>query len=277
MSKPQNKHFRRSVLKRHFINLVAMLCLSIFIAACASSNLPTQTPDPNSTLTRIRMGVITDLPPFATYDPVKKEASGFDVELLKTIATKADIYVEFVSIYTGYNPLLSQVSQCQLAGGISAIPVMDNSTNQMAFSEPYFSSGQVLVVKKGNIKISGLDTLAGMTVGTQVNTLSALELEKMQGIQPRLFDSFYLAFQELINGNIDAVIADHPRAWNYAKVKPNNLKIIGKEFAEVSYAIAFCKDQSETLAKVNTALASMKKDGSLDKLIKKWQLTTYGQ
>jgi polar amino acid transport system substrate-binding protein len=254
-----------------------MLCLGIFMAACASSNLPAQTPDPNSALTRIRMGVITDLPPFATYDAAKKEASGFDVELMKKIAALTDVYVEFVSINIGFNPLIAQVQQCQLDGGISAIPVMDDSTGQMIFSEPYFTTGQVLVVKKGNIKISGLDTLAGMTVGAQGNTPSAIELGKLQGIQPRLFDSFFLAFQELIAGNIDAVIADHPRAWNYAKVKSNNLKIVGNEFANVSYAIAFCKNQTDLRTKVNTALANMKKDGSLDILIKKWQVTTYGQ
>jgi polar amino acid transport system substrate-binding protein len=267
----------KSVFKRHFINHVAMLFLSIFMTACGSANSPSPTPDANSTLTRIRMGVITDVPPYASYDTVKKEASGFDVELMKTIASKADIYVEFVTISSGYNPLLNQVGQCVLDGGISAITAMDASANQIIFSEPYFTTRQVIVVKTGNIKISGLNTLAGMTVGTQANSPSALELGKMQGVQPRLFDSFFLAFQELINGNIDAVIADHPRAWNYAKVKPNNLKIVGKEFANVSYVIAFCKEQTTMREKVNEALAGMKKDGTLDKLIKKWQLTTYGQ
>jgi ABC-type amino acid transport substrate-binding protein len=76
---------------------------------------------------------------------------------------------------------------------------------------------------------------------------------------------------------LDAVIADHPRAWNFVKVKPNNLKIIGEEFGSVPYAIAFCKSQNEILQKLNSSLAEFKKDGALDKLIKKWGLTSYGE
>lgn len=277
MENQKDKPFRRFVLKRTFINLVAILFLSCILTACIGSNPANPTPDVNTPLTRIRIGVIGDLPPYITYDAEKKEVSGFDIELMKTIAKKADIYVEFVTLTAGYPHLLDQVEQCRLDGGISAIPIMDSSISQISFSEPYFTTGQVIVVKEGNIKISGLDSLSGMIVGTQAESLSSIELEKMQGIKSKFYQSYHLAFQDLINGYIDAVVADRPRAWIYEKVKSNNLKIVGDEFARVSYAVGFCKNQTEVLKKVNTALEALKKDGSLDKLIKKWQLTTYGQ
>lgn len=264
-------------MKRPFKTLIALLFLIATLPGCAVASTQVPTPDANSLLTRIRMGVVTDLPPYATYDAIKQEPAGFDIELMKTIAKKTGIYVEFLTMNAGYNHLLSQVEQCQLDGGISAIALTDENPTRMIFSEPYFSTGQVLVVKEGNIKITGLEALSGMTVGTQANSLSALELGKIQGVQPKLFESFHIAFQELIAGNIDAVIADHPRAWKYTKVKPNNLRIVGPEFASVSYAIAFCKDQTEVQANVNTALAGLKKDGTLDKLTKTWQLGNYGQ
>jgi ABC-type amino acid transport substrate-binding protein len=264
-------------LKRNPGILAALLFVSILASGCSGQRLPTATPEANSPLTRARIGVHADLAPYETYDTVKQEVSGFDIELMKTIGERANIYVEFVRINAGYNPLINQISQCRLDGGISAITATDEAKQEMDFSEPYYTTGQVLVVKKGNIKITGLDSLSGMIVGTQANTPSAIELEKIKGIKPKLFESFYFAFQELIAGNIDAVIADHPRAWKYVQVKPNNLKIVGEEFANVSYAIAFCKSRPEILQQINTELAGMKKDGTLDKLIKKWQLTSYGE
>ena len=259
------------------IVLVVIFATSLFISGCAAQNSPTQTPDANSSLTRIRIGVIADLPPYESYDATKKEVSGFDIDLLNTIARQANIYVEYVNINAGYNQLINQVGLCRLDGGISAITVTDDYKQQLAFSEPYYSVGQVVIVKKGNIKITGPDSLSGMIVGTQAKSISALEMGKIPGIKPKLFESFHAAFQELISGNIDAVIADHPRAWNYAKVKPNNLKIVGKEFANVPYAIVFCKNKTKVLDQVNAELAAIKKDGTLDKLIKKWQLTNYDQ
>jgi polar amino acid transport system substrate-binding protein len=265
-------------LKRHAIPLIVFLCLTISLAACAGpTKASNPTPDANSPLTRIRVGVVVDLPPFVSYDATLQEPVGFDIDLLKAAAKKADIYVEFLPQNAGYNQMINLVQQCKLAAGVSAIPITDENPARLLYSEPYFNTGQVLVVKKGNIKINGLDSLAGMTVGTQANSLSAVALQKILGVQPKLLESFHAAFQELIAGNIDAVIADHSRAWNYVNVKSNNLKIVGKEFDSLSYGIAFCPDQGEVRAKINTALADMKKDGSLDALVKKWQPGKFGE
>ncbi len=266
-------------MKRNFTISCAIFFLSILLAACAfqNSSTPEPTPDANSPITRIRIGVNTDLPPYAIFDAEKQEVVGFDIDLIKAIAKRSEIYVEFISINAGYNHLLALAGQCQLDGAMSAIQLTDELKKQMDFSDPYFTTRQVLVVKKGNIKITGLDTLSGMTVGTQANSLSAVELQKMKGIQPKYYESYFLAFQDLINGNIDAAVADHPRAWNYVKVKPNNIKIVGDEFGSVSYAISFCKSKPEVLGKINTALANMKQDGSLEKLVKEWGLTNYEQ
>ena len=268
----------RIFLKCNFLTILAMLFLSMLLAACAGLNSPTPipTPDANSPLIRIKVGVTNDMPPYAKYDNEKQEPAGFDIDLMNAVAKKADFYVEFITINAGYNQLITQVGLCQLDGAVSAIQKTDDLQSQALLSEPYFTTAQVLVVKKGNIKITGLDSLAGMTVGTQANSLSALELQKMQGIQPKYFESYHLAFEELINGYIDAVIADHPRAWNYVKIKPNNLKVIGEEFGSVPFTIAVCKDDAQILEKINQGLADIKKDGTLDKLIKEWQLTNFG-
>lgn len=128
------------------------------------------------------------------------------------------------------------------------------------------------ILKDGNIQIAGKEDLAGMRVGTQVNTPSETELKKIPGVKILEYKTFYLASVDLADGYIDAVVADHPRATSYAAVKRNHLKIVGKEFGRADYGITFCSRRDDLRLKFNEGLASIKESGLLDRLIKKWAI-----
>jgi polar amino acid transport system substrate-binding protein len=207
------------------------------------------------------------LPPFETLKNNANEFTGFDIELMQAIAEKSGFNVEFIN--TGGN-LVTLVGQCNLEAGISALPIMDIFKKQIDFSDPYYTAGLVIVVKKGNITITNRDQLAGMTVGVQIGSVSEIEINKIQGALPKRFETQDMAFQDLIGGYIDAVFADSPRALSYVNVKRNNLKIVGAEFGGVEYGIATCKDQTSLLGKINAGLDIVKGDGTLERLVQKW-------
>lgn len=250
--------------------MVVMLSISIFLAACGvpSSLTGTPSPDPTSALPKLRIGVDASLPPFELPDPSTNEPIGLDIDLMKAIAARAGYNVEFVKV--NYNQITTVVGECQVDGGISAIPIMDGLRQQVDLSDPYYTTSQVLVVKAGNITITGLGTLSGSIVGTQAGTLSEIELGKLSAVQPKPYETFAFAFQNLIDGYIDAVIADKPRALSYVNIKPNNLKTVGEEFGSVSYGIAVCKERTGLVQKINEALASLTADGTLKKLTQQW-------
>ena len=109
--------------------------------------------------TAIVVGADATFPPFESLDAPRRKIVGFDVDLMNAIADRADLKVEIVA--TRYGELLVGIAQCQITAGISAIPITEDLEGQMLFSEPYFVNGQVVVVKKGNITITGRDSLAG--------------------------------------------------------------------------------------------------------------------
>jgi polar amino acid transport system substrate-binding protein len=233
--------------------------------------LPTEIPGSTEATfqpTKICIGMDATYPPFEMLDTNKRELVGFDVDLMKAIAAKAGLEVEFINI--GFNQLLSGIAQCQYDGGISAIAITDELKQKMIFSNPYFTNGQVVVVKTGNVTVTGRDTLAGMTVGTQKGSISASEIEKIPGAQMKTYATFDLAFQDLIQGLIDAVITDKSLALSYVGIKANNLKVVGDEFAAESYGIAICRENPELVKKINDGLAVIEADGTLDSLTKKW-------
>ncbi|CAG1000086.1 partial putative histidine-binding protein, partial [Anaerolineae bacterium] len=164
-------------MKRLSLALVALWLISIFLAACAAPTSPTGNPGARSNAVsqspKIRIGVDPSLPSFEMLDPIENEFVGFDIELMQAIASKAGFDVEFVNV--GFNQLIPFIGRCQLDVGISAIAITDELKQQVDFSNPYLTTGHVVVVKKGNLTITGRDRLSDMTVGTQTGTLSEIE------------------------------------------------------------------------------------------------------
>ena len=97
-----------------------------------------------------------------------------------------------------------------------------------------------------------------------------VEVQKIADAKIKTYRDYDFAFQELTLGLIDAVIIDKPFALTYVNIVPNGLKIVGKEFAVQDFGIAICNQQPDLLKKVNSAIRSLKFNGTVEKLTEKW-------
>jgi polar amino acid transport system substrate-binding protein len=76
-------------------------------------------------------------------------------------------------------------------------------------------------------------------------------------------------FQEVANGNADALIEDYPVISYAIAQKDLGLKTVGDRLNGDKYGIAVLKGQDkDLLEKINKGLANLKKDGTYDKIIK---------
>ncbi len=244
-------------MKRPFVYLfVGMLLASMILAGCGG------------TTQKVRVGTDAAWPPFEFVDEESKEITGFDIELMRAVAAEAGIEVEFINV--SWDPLLAGMAQCQYDAAISAMTITEERAQSFNFTEPYFAAGQVVTVRMDNTDITGKDTLSGKVVGAQIGTTGAIETEKIAGATLKTYDDVGLAFQDLMNGQIDAVIADNPLALGYVGKNPDQLKTVGDVFTDEFYGIAVCKTNTELLDKLNEALAAVKSQGVIDSLVEKW-------
>jgi polar amino acid transport system substrate-binding protein len=265
-------------MKRLFLYVVVGLMLaSLVLTACKAKATPTSTPVPKPTDTpvptavpMIKAIVAMDAtwPPFESVDEATKQIVGFDVDLMRAIAEKGGFEVEFVNV--SWDPLLAGMAQCQYDASISAMTITEERKKSFMFSDPYFAAGQIVTVAASNTEIKSKDDLVGKTVGAQLGTTGAIETEKMSGVNLKTYDDIGLAFQDLINNQIDAVVADNPLALGYVGKNPDKLKAVGNVFTDEYYGIAVCKDKTDLLAKINAGLAAVKAEGVIDKLVAKW-------
>ena len=236
--------------------LVILILAALLVAGCASQS------------DKITVVMDATWPPFEFVDEATKELVGFDVELMKAIAAKEGMEIEFQNV--GFDSLLAGLSKCQYDAAISAITITEERKETIAFSDPYFAAGQIVAVRIDNTDITGKDSLVGKVVGAQLGTTGAIELENMAGVTLKTYDDISLVYQDVMNGQIDAAVADNPLAIEYVGKNPDRLKTVGDVFTDEYYGIAVCKTKPELVEKFNRGLKALMDDGTVDQMAIKW-------
>jgi polar amino acid transport system substrate-binding protein len=214
--------------------------------------------------------VATDaaFPPFEMVDEETKDIIGFDVDLMNAVAEKAGLDIVYKNV--AWDPLLAGMADCQYDMAISAMTITADRAEQFSFSDPYINAGQIVAVQIGNETINGPEDLVGMTVGAQIGTTGSMEIEAIADTTLKVYDTYELAFLDLVNGQVDAVVADYPLAVSFVNKYSDTLKVVGDVFTDENYGIAFCKDNNELIAQVNAALAELIDEGFIEELVIKW-------
>jgi polar amino acid transport system substrate-binding protein len=234
--------------------------LSLLLAACQ--------PTAGTGAKKVRVATEAAYPPFEMVNEQTKELEGFDIELMRAIAAKAGFEVDFQN--TPFDSVLAGMGTCQYDAAISAITITAERAESMSFSDPYINAGQITTVRVDNSEISGPADLVGKTIGVQLSTTGQIEAEKIEGATIRPYDTVDLAFLDLANGQVDAVVADYPTTLNYVNKMGDKIKLTGEVFTDESYGIAVCKQNGDLLAQINKALGELKAEGKLAELEKKW-------
>jgi polar amino acid transport system substrate-binding protein len=252
--------------------LFTLLIASLLLAACAGPAQAPQQAQPGQP-ERMKVRVATDATwfPFEFVDEQTQEIVGFDIDLIKAIAEKENLDIELLNV--SWDPLLAGMAQCQYDASISAMTITEERKQSFLFSDPYFAAGQQVVVRADNTNISGVDDLVGKTAGAQLGTTGAIELETMEGVTLRAYDEIGLAFQDLMNGQIDAVVADDALAQGFIGRNPTRLKSAGESFTAEYYGIAVCKTNTALVERLNRGLAALEAEGYIDQLVEKWLIS----
>lgn len=194
------------------------------------SNVQTEsTPESKSEKTPVYK-VLTNatFPPFDTIDENTGEIIGFDMDLIAAIGEDQGFQVEFVDM--AFESLIPAIETGN--GDIIAAGMWSGDPERIAkvdFSETYWTDGAALLVKTENTAITGLDSLtADMKVATQIATNYADDLQAMveEGTlgEAVILDGFDTCVLQLINGDVDAVMAGASIVQAYMDKNPEALK-----------------------------------------------------
>jgi len=195
---------------------------------------------------------------------------GFDIDLFNAVAKEAGLTVEYRNI--PWDKIFAGLESGKYDAIISSVTITDERRKKYAFTDPYFTAGQILVTTKAAAARSPSD-LKGSKIGAQADTTGAMIVTRTPGVELKAYDDIQTAFADLASGRIQGVICDTPAAANYVFQNPqykDKFKIASAPLTQEPYGIVVKKGNQALLDQLNKGIKAVKAKGIDKQLEKKW-------
>ncbi len=215
----------------------------------------------------LTVGTLSDAPPSICIDSAG-QFTGYDNELLKAIADKLGLKIQFVG--TEFSGLLAQVAARRFDVGSSSITTTDARRQTVGFTNGYDFGYFSLVVPQGSA-ITGFDTLAeGQRIGVVQGTVQESYVIDTLKLQPVKFPDYNTVYASLKTRQIDAWVAPSQQAQGTVK-SGDPAEIIENTFSLDNFvAWAVAKDNRPLIDALNSGLDAIIADGTWSRLYSDW-------
>lgn len=216
---------------------------------------------------KLEVGTLSDAPPNIFIDPSGK-FTGYDNELLRAIAGKLGLEVEFVA--TDFSALLSQVQNKQFDVGSSSISTTDKRRENVGFTNGY-DFGFMAVVAKTDGDVKGFDALDdSLRIGVVQGTVQDDFVTNTLKLEPVRFPDYNTVYANVRNGQVDAWVAPSQQAEGQVKEGDGTKIVESKVNTQNFTAYAVNKDNKALIDALNSGLDAVVADGTWSKLTKEW-------
>ena len=215
----------------------------------------------------LTIGTLSDAPPSICIDAAG-QFTGFDNELLRAVAGKLGLKVNFVG--TDFSGLLAQVASRRFDVGSSSITTTDARRQTVGFTNGYDFGYFSLVVPPGS-PITGFEKLAaGQRIGVVQGTVQEAYVVDTLGLDPVKFPDYNTLYASLKTRQLDAWVAPSQQA--VGTVQPGDPAVIVENTFSldnfVAYAVA--KENKPLIDALNSGLDAVIADGTWAKLYSDW-------
>ncbi len=215
----------------------------------------------------LTVGTLSDAPPSICINS-KGQFTGFDNELLRAIAEKLGLRVNFVG--TEFSGLLAQVASRRFDVGSSSITTTDARRRTVGFTNGYDFGYFSLVVPSGS-KITGFDKLAaGQRIGVVQGTVQEAYVVDTLHLDPVKFPDYNTVYASLKTRQVDAWVAPSQQALGTVQ-QGDPAEIIENTFSLdnfVAYAVA--NENKPLIDALNSGLDAVIADGTWSRLYSDW-------
>ncbi|NDR59112.1 transporter substrate-binding domain-containing protein [Aliiruegeria sabulilitoris] len=213
----------------------------------------------------VRMGTEGAYPPWNLIDD-NGEVGGFERELGDELCKRAELTCEWVT--NDWDSIIPNLLSGNYDTIIAGMSVTDEREEVIDFTDPYTPPDpSIYVALEDDVD------LTGGVIAAQTGTIQAAYVAE-SGAELVEFPVPEDTVAAVRNGEADAVLADDSFLQDAVKANPE-LKVVGDPVAiGGGVALGLRESDSELKEKFNTAIQSMKDDGTLNELIKKWEVSS---
>lgn len=257
-------------MKKRFFLSTLLIGIALFtLSACGQNKNQNVYQTVKSTKT-INWGVKADTPLFGSMSIKTGKINGFEIDLAKALTKEMlgkNAKANFVT--TTANTKIQLLKNRNVDAVIAAMTITPEREKQVDFSKPYFPAGQSVMVAKDS-KIKNVKDLNNKKVLVVKGTTAADAVKKFAPKAEILqFDDYGQAFAALKAGQGNAFVTDNGILVGILR-DSSGYKLVGGNFTNQPYGIAVNKGQTKMDKQINLALTKLEKNGTYNRLLKKW-------
>lgn len=248
-----------------------VLALSLLLAISAIGSASAAVPK------SLRIGTDPTYAPFESKN-AQGQLVGFDIDLANEICKRIEAKCTYVE--SDFDALIPSLKAKKIDAIISSLSITEKRQQEIAFSEKLYAANARLIAPKGSTLQPTLDSLKGKNIGLLQGTTQetyANENWRPKGVTITPYANQDLVYQDLTAGRIDAAFQDEVAASEGFLKQP-----VGKDYIFAGPAVkdekifgvgtgmGLRKDDAELKAAIDKAFDEIRKDGTYDKLAKKY-------
>ena len=161
-------------MKKLLILMMTVICAVAMLAAgCGGDKKEAKKAEPAKVL---RVGTEPTFAPFEFQKEGSKDYDGFDMDLARAIGKQMGAKVEIVNM--GFDALIPALNANNIDLIAAGMSITDERKKAITFSEPYYTSGLIIMVNKDNKEVKSEKDLEGNYPETSGSAMVAYALMK---------------------------------------------------------------------------------------------------
>lgn len=206
--------------------------------------------------------------PYVFEDPADPDhITGFEADIMDALARRLGVRQRMVQY--NWSNLVPSLERGDFDIAMNGLEATSDRQARILLSAPYYVYAETLAVRTGSRERS-LDDLRGKRVGT-LNQSYAYDLLRARPVDAVVYEGDEEPYIDLAHGRLDGVLLDNVVADRYG-CHMDGVTCLPGDVARGTYIIGIRKADPELKVVIDRALASMKKDGTLERILQRWHL-----
>lgn len=207
------------------------------------------------------------------YSSSDAEIPGFEVEIARKMGEHIGVEVEYV--WVGWDALIPALTSDRCDAIINGLFITEEREAVIDFSDPYYASGETILVRKDDDKVQGLEDLQDMSVGVLAGSVTVNLLESKGVGKLQIYPDQNTIVLELNNKRIDAAYLEAPSAaWVLRNDPSLNIRMVDTYVPAERFnaGVGLRKGDDELKAAFNAAIAELRGDDTIKTILADYQV-----
>ena len=247
------------------------LVVLTIIASLFSQTINARDLDAINKSRKLRVAVDTTYPPME-FQADDGKIIGLDVDFAREIGKILKVDVDFIIM--PWDGILAGLQSNRYDIVISSMNITAERSLQVNFV-PYIMMGQIFVTKQSSTPLKNEKDLAGKVIAVQADTTSFTAVEGFQksGVtikEIKAFKGATEAFSALKSNQAEVIVIDEAVGLYYTSLDPKTFKVSGIALKPEPIGIAVRKSDTQLLKALESAVKTIKDNGTFAKIYKQW-------